>query len=288
MRIIRNPEQTGACVLVLGMFDGVHRGHQALLMRGAALAGEYGLPLNVCTFEPHPLAVLRPELAPARLTTQTERAQLMAGFGVDNLCVMTFTRDVADQVPEDFMADMVRTFAPKCVVCGFNFTFGRAGKGTGDMLRAYGADHGFETVIVPEVILEGATVSSTRIRRLLEAGRIPEVSCLMGHAYTLSGTVKEIDSHAPAAPMTVPRNKALPASGAYACYLTVGGQNYPALAFVDGGVEVWALDSVLVLKGRQVRLTFMKQLRETPEIADCREQLARDAAQARQFFFSIR
>ena len=283
MKMIRDPRSTAPCVLVLGMFDGVHRGHQALLMRGVALAEEHGLPLNVCTFEPHPLTVLRPELAPPRLTTQTERAQLMAGFGVDSLCVMHFTRGRADQQPEDFAEEMVRVFRPKWVVCGFNFTFGRAGRGNGELLAAYGRTHGYETVIVPEVILEGSTVSSTRIRRLLESGRVHEASRLLGHAFTLTGRTQELSARGvTAVRVSVPRGKALPGDGAYACYMTVDGQHYPAVVWVRGGaVEASPLDSCLVLRGRQVRLTFARWL-----CADGEPQT--DAAEkARSFFFSV-
>lgn len=277
MLLTRETEGLQASVTVLGMFDGVHRGHQALLMQGAALAEAQGLPLNVCTFEPHPLTVLRPDKAPARLTTQAERAQLMAGFGVDSLCVLPFTRRMADQLPEDFMARMVETLAPRTVVCGFNFTFGRRGMGNGETLTAYGATHGFETVIVPEVVLEGATVSSTRIRALLDGGCIREASRLLGHAYTLAGQVAEDGAH-----MAVSGKKALPLPGAYACYLTVDGQHYPAVAHIDGGVRVQVLDGFLPLAGRRIRLTLMDLLCQKDGTAPA-EILRR----ARTFFFSV-
>ena len=91
MRIIRDPKRLNPCVLVLGMFDGVHRGHQALLMRGDELAQEMVYPLAVCTFQPHPLHVLAPEKEPVMLTTLPEKAAVMQSFGVDGLCVTTFT-----------------------------------------------------------------------------------------------------------------------------------------------------------------------------------------------------
>ena len=116
MRIVRDPINMGSCVLVLGMFDGVHRGHQALLMAGRDLADQYGMPLHVCTFEPHPLQVLRKEAAPPLLTTLTERAQLMASFGVDALCVHTFTRKVAAQEPEDFLRQLDEVYNPHAIV----------------------------------------------------------------------------------------------------------------------------------------------------------------------------
>ena len=138
MKIVRNPKRMQPCVLVLGMFDGVHRGHQALLMRGGELAQEMGFPLAVCCFEPHPLRVLKPEIAPPLLTTLPEKARVMQSFGVDNLCITRFDRVRADQEPEAFMAELVEIYAPVVVVCGFNFTFGRRGAGIGDGVKEGG------------------------------------------------------------------------------------------------------------------------------------------------------
>ena len=224
MKILRDPERLNPCVLVLGMFDGVHRGHQALLMRGGELAQEMNFPLNVLSFEPHPLRVLAPEKAPLLLNTIPEKARIMQSFGVDNLCITTFDRARADQSPEDFMAEMVATYAPVVVVCGFNFTFGKGGKGTGKMLRAFGKKNGFRTVVVPEVMVEGETVSSTRIRKVLAEGDIPMVNRLLGTGYTLSGKVetgKQLGRTMgfPTANVAIPRHKALPAFGVYDCWL---------------------------------------------------------------------
>ena len=216
MRIMRDPGQTEPCVLVMGMFDGVHRGHQQLLMTGAELAERDGLPLYVCTYEPHPLAVLCPEKAPPMLTTLPERARYMTGFGVNTLCVLSFNHQVADQEPEDFVRHMVDVFHPRHVVVGFNNTFGRGGKGNGELMTRMGAALGFETHIVPAVELDGGTVSSTRIRGLLKQGDIHGANHLLGHAYSMSGRVMD-GKHIgrtmgyPTANLDVPKNKALPA-----------------------------------------------------------------------------
>ena len=106
MEIWMNPEKTDPCILVLGMFDGVHMGHQSLIMTGMERAAEKKVPLYVCTFEPHPLHVLFPDRAPKLLTTLQERAGIMEGFGVDALCVHTFTREIAAQEPEAFLASV--------------------------------------------------------------------------------------------------------------------------------------------------------------------------------------
>ncbi len=293
MRIVRDPAQMPPCVLVLGMFDGVHRGHQALLTAGRRLGKALGLPVTVCAFEPHPLAVLRPDDAPPRLTTLTERARLMAKSGVDALCVTAFTAARAEQEPEAFLDELTRVYRPAAVVCGFNFTFGRGGRGNSELLRAYGEAHGFDVSVVPEVMLLGETVSSTRIRRLLSTGALDEATALLGHLYTLTGRVvpgKHIGRTMgfPTANVTPPPGKALPAFGVYACRMEAEGRTYPALVNVgrhptlpEGGVtvEAYALNAQLSLYGKKVRLTFMRYLR--PErrfesVEALREQIARD------------
>lgn len=303
MKILRDPKRLSPCVLVLGMFDGVHRGHQALLMRGGELAQEMNFPLNVLSFEPHPLRVLAPEKAPPLLNTLPEKARIMQSFGVDALCITTFDRNRADQSAEDFMAEMVETYAPVVVVCGFNFSFGKGGKGNGKKLREYGKKHGFRTVIVPEVIVEGATVSSTRIRALLKEGDIPMVNRLLGTGYTLSGTVengKQLGRTMgfPTANVSIPKHKALPAFGVYDCWLeTADGSYHPAVVNVgrhptlpEGHVTVEAhvlTEDGLDLYGQRVRLSFMRFQRAEVRFDskdDLREQIARDVEEARAYF----
>ena len=300
MRMLRDPARMSPCVLALGTFDGVHLGHQALLMRGGELAAELGCPLAVCTFEPHPLRVLRPEIAPPLLTTLPERAALMAGFGVDALCVTRFTTARAGQTPEAYMDELRRTYQPRAVVCGFNFTFGQGGRGNGGMLQAYG----FQTEIVPEVTLEGAAVSSTRVRKALQAGELSLASRLMGHAYTIAGRVAD-GKHIgrtmgfPTANVTIPRDKALPAFGVYACWLETKSATYPAVVNVgrhptlpEGRVtvEAYALDASLSLYGEPVRLKFLRFQR--PErtfdgVEALQAQIAQDTRECRAYFASL-
>ncbi|MDO5144564.1 MAG: bifunctional riboflavin kinase/FAD synthetase [bacterium] len=305
MRMMLNPVRTGPCVLVLGMFDGVHRGHQALLMKGRALSAACRLPLNVCTFEPHPLKVLCPAMTPPRLTTQTERAQLMASFGVDNLCVHTFNHALAAQPPEDFVRDMARIYQPRYVVSGFNFTFGDRGRGNTDTLRALQGEYGYEAVTVSEVVLEGKTVSSTRIRALLRAGELAQATRLLGHAYTMAGRVvngKHIGRTLgfPTANLQVSEGKAMPAYGVYTCYLTVKGDSFPAVVNVgrhptlpEGAVTVEAhvlSGGDFPLYGERVRLTFMsfRRAETTFDSVDAlRAQIARDVADAKAYFASV-
>ena len=275
MQLLMNPASMPRCVLVLGMFDGVHRGHQALLMAGLDMAEARSLPLVVSTFEPHPLRVLRPDAMPPLLTTLTERARLMASFGVDALCVTTFDRRRAAQEPQDFLEEMLRVYRPRVVVCGYNFSFGRFGAGNGETIRAFGESHGFDTVIIPEVVCGGTAVSSTRIRSLLQQGDAREATRLLGHPYTLSGKVaggKQIGRTMgfPTANVQAHPHKLLPAFGVYACWMETPQGVYPAVVNVgrhptlpEGGVtvEAYALDECLSLYGKKVRLLFLDFLR---------------------------
>ena len=301
MRIWRDPGAMAPCVLVLGTFDGVHRGHQTLLMKGGELAREAACPLAVCTFAPHPLRVIRPEHAPKQLTTLVEKAALMASFGVDCLCVTSFTPARAAQPPEAYMEEMARIYRPMAVVCGYNFTFGQGGRGNGEMLRA----NGLETVIVPEVQVEGDAVSSSRIRQALRAGDITLVTRLMGHPYTMTGRVAD-GKHIgrtmgfPTANVTVPRDKALPAFGVYACWLETADAYYPAVVNVgrhptlpEGHVtvEAYALDEHLALYGERVRLTFLRfqrPERRFDSVEALKAQIAQDADACRAYFAGLR
>ena len=298
MQIIRDGNLRTPCVAALGMFDGVHLGHRALLREGRALADSLGLPLAVCTFEPHPLRVLCPERAPQRLTTFNERARLMGGCGVDVLHVRTFTRALADQPPEDFIRDLLAADHPRALVCGYNFTFGREGRGDGALLTAMGNALGFPVRVMPAVLHGGAPVSSTRIRDLLLGGELEAANVLLASSYSLSGRVVHGKGlgHAlgcPTANVAVPAEKILPACGVYAAEMTLRGQTLPAVVnigrhptFPEGGPTVEAH----VLRplqgdcyGEQVRLSLQAFLRReqtfpTPEALQ--EQIARDAEAA--------
>ena len=301
MEIWMNPEKTDPCILVLGMFDGVHMGHQSLIMTGMERAAEKKVPLYVCTFEPHPLHVLFPDRAPKLLTTLQERAGIMEGFGVDALCVHTFTREMAAQEPEAFLASVQERYSPREVICGYNFTFGRSGRGSGDMLRAWGSAHGVDVEIIPEVRIADEAVSSTRIRGELESGNIRMVNRLLGHAYMLSGKVlhgKGIGHTLgfATANIGVDPEKALPAFGVYLGVLRDGENQWKCMVNIgrhptlpEGGVTVEAhvLDAHPDLYDREVTLDIYGSVR--PEIrfenVDALvEQLKKDRAKAKAFF----
>ena len=301
MRLLRDPGEAGPCVLVLGAFDGIHRGHQVLLMTGGALAEKYGVPLQVCCFDPHPVAVLFPERAPGLLTTLPEKAELMAGFGVDALCVMTFTRAFAGQSPEEYLETVWETFHPRAVVCGFNFTFGDRGRGNEETLRTWGEKNGVEIAVVPEFRLDGETVSSTRVRRLLQKGDIHAATVCLGHSYTLSGPVQggKHVGHTlgfPTANVSVSARKLLPAYGVYSAWLETEDAVYPCVLnvgtqpTVPSGkvtVEAFVLSGDVELYGKNVRLSLLNYQRPEQRFGSLEElqrQITADAEEATRFF----
>ena len=149
MQVLRGiaPQADRGCVLTIGNFDGVHRGHRELLDAAIRYARENRILMRVCTFDRHPLEVIRPEFAPKILTTIPERAGLLAQAGADEMSLIRFRREIADMEPEDFLAMLRGTVHLRAVAAGWNYTFGRLGRGTADMLREDGKRHGYDVLI---------------------------------------------------------------------------------------------------------------------------------------------
>ena len=241
MRVIWNREPGGLRVLALGTFDGVHRGHQALLAAGKEYARERGILLRACSFDRHPLEVLKPEAAPKLLTTLPEKTALMAKYGADELQLLHFTREMADMTPEDFLRMLRETVTLRAVVAGWNYSFGKGGKGDAEMLRADGEKHGYDVLIVPPVKTEeGEVISSTLIRGRLQEGRMEDAARMMGHRYELHGRVTD-GKHmghrigVPTANVDPGAQKQLPAFGVYPCRMITSAGEFSAA--VNVGVQ---------------------------------------------------
>lgn len=288
-------------VVVLGMFDGVHLGHRQLLAYARAYARRDGLPVYVVTFRRHPLEVLRSQGAPPLLTTLPQRARLMAGLGVDALFALPFTRRTANEAPEAFLDRMACIFHPRHVVAGFNYSFGRGGRGDGKMLRAFGESLGYEAHIVPPVRQGGENVSSTRIRGLIQRGEMALANELLGSAYGISGRVEQ-GKHVgrtmgfPTANLALPRDRVIPAYGVYAAWLYVEGSRFPTVLNVgrhptlpEGAatIEAHVLRETIMLYGKKVRVEFLNYQRgerRFASVAELKAQITRDAAQAQDYF----
>ena len=172
MRIIHESREfdAPAAVVALGMFDGVHIGHQALIRRAVALAGELGAKSVVCTFDRHPLSVLCPERAPVPLLSLEENLARFEALGADYALVQAFTPEYGATPPEDFLRALVRDYRVRAIVAGENYTFGAGGKGNAALIRRMAGELGYRAEIVPPVMDGDVMCSSTRVRQLLEAG----------------------------------------------------------------------------------------------------------------------
>ncbi|MEZ7005268.1 hypothetical protein [Streptomyces sp. AD55] len=178
------PSDWPGCAVTMGVFDGFHRGHTALVRRVRERAAEHGLPSVLLTFDPHPLTVTRPDRAPRQLTSLEERVRLAHGLGVDAVLVLPFTTALA-AVPADEFADRVLAagLGARAVVVGENFRFGRGGEGDTVLLGRRGRRLGFTVDAVPLVARGGHTCSSTLIRSRLAAGDLRAVEELLGRPW---------------------------------------------------------------------------------------------------------
>ncbi len=285
---------TGPVALAIGAFDGVHRGHRALL-RAAA---QTGLPVWALTFDPLPRQVLGGN-GNGLLTTLEERLALLADEGLAGALVLPFTRALADMVPQDFLAELLRWVPLHSLWVGEDFALGRGRTGNVAFLREHAARHGYALRAVPPVLWDGAPIHSSRIRQALLAGRLDEANACLGYAYRLRGPVVRGDGRGrqlgfPTANVQVPPERLLPAYGVYggwadtplgryAMVVNVGVRpTYPASRPT---VEAYLLDFVGDLYGTLLTLHFEVYLR--PEmrfesaVALC-AQMERDVAAARE------
>ncbi len=160
----------GACVAALGMFDGLHAGHQALIQRAKRIAEEENVPCVVYTFDRHPFSVLCPEKEPKQLLPLSEKLNKIEKMGVEGVLIKPFTAEFAATCPENFLRTLAEKMHVRALVAGFNFTFGDRGRGNAEMIRAMAAELSYRAEIIEAVEEGGQTVSSTLIRSLLASG----------------------------------------------------------------------------------------------------------------------
>ncbi|MFI9626680.1 hypothetical protein [Streptomyces sp. NPDC052042] len=178
------PSDWRGCAVTMGVFDGFHRGHAALVRRVRERAAQHGLPSVLLTFDPHPLAVTCPERAPRHLTSLEDRVRLAHGLGIDTVLVLPFTTALAGMAADEFTDQVLgHTLGARAVVVGENFRFGREGEGDTPLLGAAGKRLGFTVDAMPLVAHEGRTCSSTLIRSRLAAGDLKGVEELLGRPW---------------------------------------------------------------------------------------------------------
>ncbi len=264
--------------IAIGMFDGVHLGHRAVI-DGAD---------TVVTFDPHPMAVLRPQDVPGQLTSLQQKAEILGNLGVQELVLVPFTRETAALTAEQFVDEViVARLDARGVRIGENFRFGRAAAGTPDLLAA---DSRFDTTVVPVLTLDGDVVSSTRVRRLVADGDMAAAAKLLGSPYALTGTVVQGEQRGrtlgfPTANLFPPLGRVLPDHGVYACRATVNDEIVRPAAVSIGVrpqfetrlgvlVEAYLLDFSGVLYGQHLELEFLDRLRGEQKFSGVDELVA--------------
>lgn len=286
--------------IAVGVFDGLHLGHRALLERARERAA--GGPCHAVSFEPHPDIVLAREFRPlAPLTPLPEKHARFAALGV-RLQVLPFTRELAALEPEVFVVrHLVEPFAPAWLVVGEDFALGRARAGNVARLRELGAVHGFQVDALPLHVAAGAPVTSTRIRTLLNEGRVAEAAVLLGRPYGFTGLVVQGDQVGrklgfPTANLRLHDEQHIPAHGIYAVWARIAGEPQWRMGAMSVGVrptfgggvrtlEVFLLDFAGDLYGRDVEVAFMDWLRPEAAFAGMAElitAMTADVAEARR------
>lgn len=286
-------------VATVGAFDGVHRGHQALLGQVVARAAALGCRSLAVTFDPHPDLVLYPDRHLTELSDREQKCELMRQLGIDYVQVFDFTPEFSMLRPEEFIGRLQAEHPLRELWVGSDFALGRGRSGTIAALAEIGSAEGFALHVVPPVKTGPEVVSSTSIRTLLAQGNLARANELFGHRYALAGLVghgagrgRTIDF--PTANVQVPASRTVPADGVYAALVPLEGRLLPAVVNVGGRptfgeterlIEVHILDFEGELYDRRLVVEFVARLRDTQpfgSVDELRAQIGRDVEAARK------
>jgi len=293
----------GGCVATIGAFDGVHRGHQAVLRQLVEKSREYGLPSTVVLFEPLPREYFAPDSAPPRLMSFREKFEAIRELGIDRVVRIRFTPALRNMSADEFINTLfVKNLGAKYIVVGDDLRFGRDRSGDFDLLRKAGARDGFDVIDTATLQYDGERVSSTRIREVLAAGDFALAEALLGRPYSISGRVivgQQLGRTigAPTANLQLRRLRS-PLAGVFAVEVEgVEAQPLPGVANVGVRPTVGDLSKAILevhllnfngdLYRRNIRVLFREKLRNEikfDSIDALREQIARDIDQARDYF----
>ena len=307
MEVIRFPDDPRPTrwhqpVLALGNFDGVHRGHRKILDRVYRVAAERAATSVAMTFDPHPPRIVRPDKAPPTLMTNAQKLEALAEAGLQGAAIVRFTHDLSRWDPETFVHNvLVDWLRVSEVWVGANFLFGHDRSGNFSMLRALGPRYGFRAEKIDPVRYKDFVVSSTRIRRLVAEGRVDEAGALLGHEYSIDGTVVRGDGRGEAIGFPTANlcteNELVPPHGVYATTSRLGPVIHPSVTnigvrpTVDGSgpttIETHIFNFDRDLYGSSVRVGFVQRLRDErrfESIALLKDQIGADCERARVLF----
>jgi riboflavin kinase/FMN adenylyltransferase len=290
--------------VTIGVFDGVHRGHQHLVAILLERARQEELAAVAITFNPHPRTVLQPGTVITYLTSIEERVELLQGLGLDAVGVLAFTSELAQLSPRDFLALLVQELDMRLLVVGPDFALGRGRAGTTGIIREIGQELGFSVEIAPLLTEGGEKVGSTAVRQALAAGDLERVARLLGRPFSVRGPVVSGDRRGrslgfPTANIALGLDRALPPYGIYVTRTYVRENAYPSCTSIgvrptfhsDGQatVETYILDFDEEIYGEEIRIDLLHRLRDEQRFETVEalvEQMRRDIEDTRRWFLS--
>ena len=301
--LAQTPDDFGPCAITIGNFDGAHLGHQRILHRVSALAREEGWKSAALTFDPHPAKLLAPANAPRLLTTLDQRTGMMLEQGIDEILILPFTPEIAALGPEDFVREiLVDKLSARAVLVGANFHFGKRAAGDAGMLEELGERYSFETDIIVPVVWRKRVISSTEIRRAIEAGDISTACRMLGRPYALRGAV--VPGEGRGSKQTVPtlnldtRAEVLPKNGVYVTRTRERGsaREWPSITNVgyrptfDGQtrtIETYLLAPLDAAPPQEISVEFLRRVRDEHKFENAealKAQILRDVNRAQTYF----
>jgi riboflavin kinase/FMN adenylyltransferase len=297
------PDDFGPCAVTIGNFDGVHKGHTQIMRRVASVAQEHGWKAAVLTFDPHPSKLVAPDRAPLLLTTPQERARLILDQGIDEVLILPFTMQVAKLSPEEFVRQILSDkLKARAVLVGDNFRFGNRAAGDAHTMEELGRKYGFRTEVVGAIAWRGRIISSSEIRRLIQAGDVSLACRMLGRPYSLSGVV--VPGEGRGASQTVPTlnldtgAELLPKVGVYITrtHDRKSTREWPSITNVgyrptfDGHrltVETYLLSTLEGNPPAEISVDFLRWVREERKFENAqalKSQILRDVGRAQTFF----
>lgn len=302
------PAQTEPSVVGIGNFDGVHLGHQALIAQVTEIANEKSLFPTLVTFSPHPVKLLYPQKKLKELYPLEELYGVLEGLGIKQLVIYKFDLAFSQLSPEHFIMDyIVRPMSACHMVVGYDFAFGANRSGTKKIIETLGSQYGFNCTSIPAVTLDGAPISSTRIREALTSGDVADVSKYLGRAYVLHGVIVRGRGRGhkigfPTANMRT-QSELVPRVGVYATKMKVEGQEFESVTNIGFNptfnssdasevtqtltIETHLLNEDKDLYGKHVSVFFYKRLRDEisfPSVKALVDQIKQDVRSTKEYF----
>lgn len=297
------PPHVAGTAITVGTFDGVHRGHWAVLQRLSEAAREDDLLSLLVTFDPHPLKIVRPEVSPLLLTTPNEKKEILTLSGIDYAVFLSFTRSLSRYPPEEFVKQvLIGRFSLRRLVVGYDHGFGRGRSGDVELVRKIGSKYDFEVEVMGPVLMNAEPISSSHIRQTLLEGNVERANAGLGRPYSLSGVVVQGEGRGRTLGFATANlaighgDKLLPRQGIYAVRAASRTHLGPGLLHLGPrptfrgsppSIELHLLDFDADIYGELVRVDFLKRLRDVQPFASAAElveQMKRDREAAVAYF----